>query len=71
MVNFLKSFLGTKSDRDIKAINPIIKDIHLAYESISKLSNDELRAKTHEFRAVINDNIKEDEEEIARLKDQA
>jgi preprotein translocase subunit SecA len=71
MVNFLKSLLGTKSDRDIKSINPIVKEIHKAYESISKLSNDELRAKTQEFRAVINENIKEDDEEIARLKDQA
>ncbi|MEI6851716.1 MAG: preprotein translocase subunit SecA, partial [Bacteroidota bacterium] len=71
MVNFLKSLLGTKSDRDIKSINPIVKEIHVAYETISKLSNDELRAKTGEFRNVIQEYIKVDEDEIARLKDQA
>lgn len=71
MVNFLKSLLGTKSDRDIKSINPIVKEIQEAYDIISKLSNDELRAKTQEFRTVIFDYIKEDEEEIVRLKEQA
>jgi preprotein translocase subunit SecA len=71
MANFLKSFLGTKSDRDIKMINPIVKEVHQAYEIISKLSNDELRAKTIEFRASISDYIREEEEEIEKLKDQA
>jgi len=51
MVNFFKIITGTKSDRDIKIINPIVKEIHVAYETISKLSNDELRAKTQEFRS--------------------
>lgn len=50
MLNFLKKFFGTKSERDIKDIMPIVDKIHKAYESIKQLSNDELRAKTQEFK---------------------
>ena len=71
MANFLKQLLGSKSDRDIKAINPVVAQIHEAYEHISALSNDQLRDKTAEFKQKIQDNIQEDEQEIARLKEQA
>ncbi|MFA5195079.1 MAG: preprotein translocase subunit SecA, partial [Bacteroidales bacterium] len=71
MPSFLKQLLGSKSDRDIKAIKPVIQNIHIAYEAISQLSNDGLRAKTQEFRERIKEYLKEDEEEITRLKDQA
>ncbi len=71
MVNFLKQLLGSKSDRDIKAINPVIAQIHKAYEHVETLSNDELRQKTIEFKQIIQDNVAADEQEIALLKEQA
>jgi len=71
MVNFLKSLLGSKSDRDIKSLTPELEKTHAAYEIISKLTNDELRAKTIEFRERIKEYILEDEEEMALLKEKA
>ena len=66
--SILKKFLGTKSDKDIKAIAPTLDETLKAYEIISKLSNDQLRAKTTEFRNLIAESIAQEESEIARIK---
>lgn len=66
--SFLKQFLGTKSDKDIKAIAPTLQETLKAYEIISKLSNDQLRAKTTEFKKLIAMAIAEEEAEIVRIK---
>lgn len=34
----------------MKELKPIVDRIHVAYETIKNLSNDELRAKTIEFK---------------------
>jgi len=58
MAKFLEKFLGTKSNRDIKAILPIQKKILEAGDYISKLTNDELRAKTIAFKNTIAEKFK-------------
>ena len=70
-MGFLDKLFGTKSDKDIKAINPILKKILAAYEGIEKLSLDELRAKTQEFRQAIQNHIQAEKEEILSLKTKA
>ena len=60
--------LGNKSERDLKEIRPILDQCLAAYEKISKLSNDELRAKTQEFRQKIQDKVKGKKEEVEALK---
>jgi len=69
MIKILRRFLGDKATRDLKTINPIIKQIHEAYENISGLSNDELRAKTDEFKARIAQNIIDEKNEIESLNE--
>ncbi len=71
MANFLKFLLGSKSERDIKSMKPELDKTLEVYESISKLSNDGLRAKTIEFRERIKEYILEEEQEMAALKDKA
>ncbi|HNY07108.1 MAG TPA: preprotein translocase subunit SecA [Bacteroidales bacterium] len=68
MVSFLKKLLGTKSERDVKEIMPILDKIHEAYEIISNLSNDQLRAKTLEFKEKITNYIASEENQISELK---
>jgi len=68
MAKFFKNLLGDKATRDLKAVNPLLLKVQKAYEDISKLSNDELRAKTHEFRQHIADAIAGEQKEIASLK---
>lgn len=69
MLSFLKKFLGTKSDKDIREIMPYLDTIKEVYPAIQKLSNDELRNKTLEFKAKIHDAIREKEQQIADLKE--
>ncbi len=70
MISFLKKFIGTKSDKDIREITPILQKIRNVYPAIEKLSNDQLRAKTIEFREKISSAVAEKEETIARLRQQ-
>jgi preprotein translocase subunit SecA len=41
---------GTKSERDQKSIWPIVRQINECYAGLASLSDDELRAKTDEFK---------------------
>src|SRR3990172_12728152 len=71
MLNILSNIfklLGKKSERDIREIQPIAERIFEAYNSIKNLSNDELRAKTPEFKNRISAFIKEEENQIAELR---
>ncbi|MDR0364240.1 MAG: preprotein translocase subunit SecA [Bacteroidales bacterium] len=68
MLGFLKNLIGTKAERDLKAIKPYIQKIHAVYPQIEKLSNDELRQKTVEFKSRIAEAIRKETEEIDELK---
>ncbi len=68
MFTFLKKFLGTKSDKDIRAILPIVNNIKAIYPSIEKLTNDELRGKTLEFKEKIYKATSQKDQTIQDLK---
>lgn len=71
MLGFLAKIFGTKSERDIKALQPIVTQINEEYSKLSSLSNDELRAKTTEFKATIASGLADIDAKIADLKAQA
>lgn len=75
MINLLNkaitSLFGNKSDRDIKAVLPLVGEINTAYSQLQRLSNDELRAKTAEFKARIADFLKDTDAQLADLRAQA
>ncbi len=50
----LKAFVGDKSQKDVKATQPYITKIKSLEPVLAALSNDELRAKTAEFKEKIN-----------------
>ena len=64
----LKSLLGDKSSRDMKLIKPLVEKVKAAYPEIQKLTNDELRAKTKEIQAYIQNSAKEQKAQIDELK---
>ncbi len=64
----LKSFLGDKNQKDLKEINPILANIKKAETAIENISNDELRAKTESFKIKIQEALKENNQEIEKLK---
>ena len=68
IASIFKKLFGTKSDRDMKLIMPKVKEVLKAYESIDQLSDDDLRAKCDELKAIIRKAIAEDEQRIAEIK---
>jgi preprotein translocase subunit SecA len=72
MLGFLsKVFGGNKSEKDIKNIMPIVAEINRHFAAYNSLTNDELRAKTVEFRTRIKDHLAETDAKIAQLNQQA
>ncbi len=60
--NLLQKIFGSKSERDMKQIKPILLKVLAAYDRIDPLTNDELRAETDRVRKIISDGISKDEE---------
>ena len=46
----LKLFGGTKHERDLKRLQPLVDQINEIYADLESLSDDELKTKTAEFR---------------------
>ena len=69
MIGFLsKLFGGSKSEKDVKRIQPLITEINRNYQEYQSLTNDQLRNKTQEFRQRIKEYLKEIDAEIAAKK---
>ncbi|MBO6287471.1 MAG: preprotein translocase subunit SecA, partial [Prevotella sp.] len=66
--SFLKSLFGDKSTRDMKLIQPLVEQVKKAYPEIQALDNDQLRAKTKEIQAYVQDSAKEQKAQIEELK---
>ena len=66
--DILSRLFGNKSTRDMRKIYPFVEQIKAVYEEIDSLSNDELRAKTHELRDRVQSSATELKEEISKLK---
>ena len=72
MLGFLsKMFGGSKSEKDIKVIQPMVDQINKNFTAYQSLSNDQLRNKTQEFRGRIKAHLQKIDNEIADLNKQA
>jgi preprotein translocase subunit SecA len=69
----LGKVFGTKNEREIKRMQPRVAAINALEPEIQKLSDDQLRAKTAEFRALIQERLRkvpdEPEADIDRQKE--
>jgi preprotein translocase subunit SecA len=69
MFGFLKRlFGGSKQDRDIKALRPLVAKINEEFDKLPELSHDQLRNKTAEFRARIADYLRPIDDRLTELK---
>ncbi|MCI5081111.1 MAG: preprotein translocase subunit SecA [Saprospiraceae bacterium] len=68
MFNFVKKLFGTKYERDVKTYAPIVEEINEIFEELRALSNDELRAKTLQFRERIAEYLSDIDAEIKSLE---
>ena len=66
----LKLFVGDKSKKDLKLINPIIEKIHSFEKEMNGLSNDELRGQTLIFKKEIQNATSDINLEIEKIKNE-
>ena len=66
MLGFLsKIFGGSKSEKDVQKIQPLVGQINAFFQQYQSLSNDQLRGKTAEFRGRIREHLSEIDARIA------
>ena len=65
----LKTFVGDKTTRDLKELQPYIEMVNVETEKLITLSNDELRKVTIEIKEQISDYVKDENNKIQELKD--
>ena len=60
-MSIIEKIFGTHSERELKRIEPIVKKIEGYREEMGKLTDDELRAKTAEFKKRVAEGTSLDE----------
>jgi len=71
MLGLLSKLFGSKSNRDIKLIQPLVEKTKEEFAKLSSVSNDELRQKTLDFKIRIQEFLAEIDVEIAEVKAKA
>ncbi len=64
----IKTFVGDKAKKDVKELQPLVKEIRSFETALEGLNNDELRNKTFAFKDKIQENCKALNEEIVKLQ---
>ena len=58
MLSILKKiFGGTKHEKDVKALRPVITQINEEYAQLHSVTDEQLRIKTDEFKSYIQSKI--------------
>ena len=65
----LTAVFGTRHEREMKRVQPIVSEINEQYERLQKVSDEELRAQTGKLRAIIRERTSELEVKVAELKE--
>ena len=64
----LRKILGSKSEKDLKKLQPYVNKINNEYNVLSKISDQDLRNKTKYFKEEINKELEQTSKEILNLK---
>ncbi|UTW63525.1 preprotein translocase subunit SecA [bacterium SCSIO 12741] len=67
----LNLFVGNKSEKDIQALEPRVKEINQIFDSLSGLTHDQLRERTQKLKKSIHDQLATEQDEIDKLKAKA
>ncbi|RMD93871.1 MAG: preprotein translocase subunit SecA, partial [Calditrichaeota bacterium] len=69
VTKIVTKIFGSKHDRDIKRLQPLVAKINEIYETLHDLPDDALKHKTVEFKAQIEEATREVREEIQQLEE--
>ena len=67
MLKFIAKIFGTKSEKDIKRVMPLVEQTKEEGEKLKSVSNDELRNATKKIQESINQELKGIDDQIASL----
>ncbi|OWW25271.1 preprotein translocase subunit SecA [Zobellia sp. OII3] len=68
--SILKVFVGDKSEKDVKELQPIVEQIKSFEKELETVSHDELREKTRTFKQKIAEDISEFTKKISELEEE-
>ncbi len=57
MLNIIKKLFGDKNERAIRQYWPIVEEINVCAQQLRSLSDDELRAKTDDFKQQLREAV--------------
>src|ERR1051325_2697578 len=69
MLKFLEKVFGSKREKDVESLLPIVDEINEIYSGLASLTDDELKGKTAEFRGRIHAATDEITGEIGELRE--
>ncbi|MEM1096992.1 MAG: preprotein translocase subunit SecA [Bacteroidota bacterium] len=69
MFDFINKLFGDKNGRQLKQYWPMVEEINEEFEKLKDLSDDDLSAKTDEFRQEIKDSVAEIEARLEEIWD--
>ncbi len=67
MLKYIAKIFGTKSEKDIKKLLPMVEKINGEYAKLSSISDDDLRGKTKQVQEHINSELKGIDDKIEAL----
>lgn len=70
MLKLLQKIFGSKHDKDVKLIAPLIEEINRVYATLSELSDDDLRTRIVDLRLELQENVRTLNEEEETLREQ-
>ncbi|MEP7234825.1 MAG: preprotein translocase subunit SecA, partial [Ignavibacteriota bacterium] len=70
MLNFIQKLFGSKTDKDVKELLPMVDQINEEYAKLASLTDEELQSKTAEFRTRITEATGEIEDEMAQHREE-
>ena len=63
-----KVFGGTKTEKDLKLLQPYVGKINAEFEKLSSITDDELRNRTSELKGIIKERLKSVDDQIQELQ---
>src|SRR5688500_11835088 len=64
----IRSIFGDKAQRDLKEVMPLVERTKNEFSKLASLSNDELRARTADLKARVQQRTKSTDDQVAALR---
>ncbi|HEX8694194.1 MAG TPA: preprotein translocase subunit SecA [Longimicrobium sp.] len=68
--SIVRAVFGTRHQRELKRLQPVVDEINREFERLQTLSDDELRAQTEKFRAYIAESTADVRAELEALREE-